>query len=124
MNKLLTLSVIFLFLLSCTGNQKPEQTEVVEPKFNTESKTSEKGTEIDFAEFKDIVLLAPDTANSDAKLMYALKKRRSTRDYTGENISLERLSNLLWAAYGVNRVEGGRTAPTIYARYPITVYVV
>lgn len=45
-------------------------------------------------------------------LLDAMAVRHSTREYSGEAISEELLSDLLWAACGVNRVEtGGRTAP-------------
>ena len=122
MKKLLAFSVVFMFLLSCTSNQKQEQ-EAVVAKVNVES-TPDKRTAINFTEFKDILLLIPDTVNNDARLMDALKKRCSSRDYAEENLSLEQVSNLLWIGYGVNRVDGRRTAPSIYARYPIIVYAV
>jgi len=114
MKELLALSIGFLFLLSCTNNQKQEQEQevvVVEPEINVESKI-DKRTEIDFTVFKDIVLLNPDTVDNDARLMDALKKRQSTRKYAEENLSLEQLSNLLWAAYGINRIDGRRTSPS------------
>ena len=126
MKELLALSIGFLFLLSCTNNQKQEQEQevvVVEPEINVESKI-DKRTEIDFTVFKDIVLLNPDTVDNDARLMDALKKRQSTRKYAEENLSLEQLSNLLWAAYGINRIDGRRTSPSTYACYPITIYAV
>ena len=44
--------------------------------------------------------------------MEALKKRHSSREFAPDALPLPLLSNLLWAAYGVNRVEGGRTAPS------------
>ena len=44
-------------------------------------------------------------------LAAALKMRRSTREYAQRGIPDELLSGLLWAAYGVNRPSGERTAP-------------
>lgn len=123
MKNLFAFSAVFLFLLSCTSNQKQEQEVVVAKVIDIES-TSDKRTAINFTEFKDILLLKPDTVNNDARLMDALKKRCSSRDYAEENLSLEQISNLLWAGYGVNRVDGRRTTATIYARYPIIVYAV
>ncbi len=41
----------------------------------------------------------------------ALASRRSTRKYSDRPIPLQLLSNLLWAAYGINRPSGERTAP-------------
>jgi len=44
-------------------------------------------------------------------LMQALQARRSTREYTPRALPTQVLSDLLWAAYGVNRPSGDRTAP-------------
>jgi nitroreductase len=44
--------------------------------------------------------------------MEALEKRHSSREFAPDALPLSLLSNLLWAAYGVNRVDGGRTAPS------------
>jgi nitroreductase len=44
-------------------------------------------------------------------LMQALQLRRSIRAYSQRALSLQTLSDLLWAAYGVNRPSGDRTAP-------------
>jgi nitroreductase len=55
-------------------------------------------------------LPAPKTAGG-MPLMQVLKLRRSTRDYADRPLPLQVLSDLLWAAYGVNRPSGDRTAP-------------
>jgi SagB-type dehydrogenase family enzyme len=57
-------------------------------------------------------------------LMQALKDRRSSRAYSGEKLPLQVLSNLLWAAFGINRPDKGmRTAPTGGNRQDIDIYV-
>jgi SagB-type dehydrogenase family enzyme len=57
-------------------------------------------------------------------LMQALKDRRSARAYSGEKLPLQVLSNLLWAAFGINRPDKGmRTAPTGGNRQDIDIYV-
>jgi nitroreductase len=44
--------------------------------------------------------------------MEALKLRRSTRAYSSRSLPLQVLSDLLWAAFGINRpATGDRTAP-------------
>ncbi|MDO9111607.1 MAG: nitroreductase family protein, partial [Desulfatirhabdiaceae bacterium] len=46
-------------------------------------------------------------------LMQVLQKRASSRDFSQEPLPPQLLSNLLWAAYGINRPEiGKRTAPS------------
>ena len=44
-------------------------------------------------------------------LMQALKLRHSTREYSDRELPLQVLSDLLWAAFGINRPSGDRTAP-------------
>jgi len=44
-------------------------------------------------------------------LMQALQLRRSTREYSQRPLSDQVLSEIMWAAYGVNRPSGDRTAP-------------
>lgn len=62
-------------------------------------------------------------------LMDALHQRRSRREFSNEPITDQQLSDLLWAAFGVNkRVEfrdklGMRTAPTARNNQEIDVYV-
>ncbi len=45
-------------------------------------------------------------------LMAALNERMSTRTFSGEKLPMQTLSNLLWAAFGINRPDGKRTAPS------------
>jgi len=56
-------------------------------------------------------------------LMQALSARQSGREFSTEKLSPQALSNLLWAAYGVNRPDGKRTAPSANNRQTIDVYV-
>ncbi|MBU0680635.1 MAG: SagB/ThcOx family dehydrogenase [Proteobacteria bacterium] len=53
----------------------------------------------------------------------SLLGRVSTRNYEVESLSLTQLSQLLWAAQGVTRASGQRTAPSAGALYPLEVYV-
>jgi SagB-type dehydrogenase family enzyme len=57
-------------------------------------------------------------------IMEALQMRKSTKSYTFKEISVQDLSNLLWAANGVNRKSGKRTAPSSYGRQYTDLYVV
>jgi nitroreductase len=45
-------------------------------------------------------------------LMQAFKERKSTREFSPRPLSEQQLSDLLWAAFGVNRPDGHRTAPS------------
>jgi nitroreductase len=56
-------------------------------------------------------------------LMQVLKDRRSSRAFSTRPLPMETLSDLLWAACGVNRPDGRRTAPTAVNWQEIDVYV-
>jgi len=56
-------------------------------------------------------------------LMEALAKRASVRAYDSTEISIQQLSNLLWASFGVNRADGKRTAPSANNKQEIDIYV-
>lgn len=56
-------------------------------------------------------------------VMQALSKRHSTRTFAKETLSLQDLSDLLWAANGINRPDGRRTAPSAMNRQDIKTYV-
>jgi len=53
----------------------------------------------------------------------ALRDRRSEREYSDDSLSLEDVSQLLWAAQGVTADWGGRTAPSAGALYPLELYL-
>ena len=74
-------------------------------------------------ETKPIQLPAPQT-DVGKPLMQVLKLRRSARAFDTKALSQQELSNLLWAAFGVNRPESGkRTAPSAMNWQEIDVYV-
>ena len=57
-------------------------------------------------------------------LMQALHSRKSTREFSVEKLPTQVLSDLLWAAFGINRPEtGGRTAPSTRNWQDIDIYV-
>jgi SagB-type dehydrogenase family enzyme len=53
----------------------------------------------------------------------ALVQRRSVRSFTEEELALDEISQLLWAAQGITAAWGGRTAPSAGALYLLEVYV-
>jgi SagB-type dehydrogenase family enzyme len=63
----------------------------------------------------------PSKSNID--MVTALEQRRTTREYSTSKLSLEDLSAILWAANGVNRPDGKRTAPSAHGRQYIDIYV-
>jgi SagB-type dehydrogenase family enzyme len=69
-----------------------------------------------------IRLVKPDTTGGKP-LMQALKERKTNRDIQEGSLTDQQLSNLLWAACGVNRPDGKRTAPSAMNKQEIDVYV-
>ena len=80
-------------------------------------------------DLKPIVLPKPQTTGG-MPLMEALSARKTTREFGADKLPLQTLSNLLWAAFGVNRAEmpgrapkPGRTAPSAMNLQEIDLYV-
>lgn len=77
-----------------------------------------------FSQEKTIQLPAPQT-EIGKPLMQALKLRSSNRVFDLKPLPLQELSNLLWAACGINRPESGkRTSPSARNWQEIDAYVV
>ena len=73
------------------------------------------------AALPEIALLPPDKTRGTA-VMQALSERKSSRVFAPEKLTRRDLSDLLWAANGVNRPDGKRTAPSALNRQDIDVY--
>jgi nitroreductase len=74
------------------------------------------------------IVLPPPKFGRAADLFSALKKRKTVRTIRKKKLSLQMLSNLLWAAWGVNRKKGpfgdpGRTAASASNSQEIDLYV-
>jgi nitroreductase len=70
------------------------------------------------------ITLPPPRSTGGKPLIEALMLRRSTREYSERPLPLQVLSDLLWAAFGVNRPSGDRTAPYWRHIMVIDVYAV
>jgi SagB-type dehydrogenase family enzyme len=74
-------------------------------------------------ELKPIKLPDPQVKGG-RPLMEVLKDRSSFRLFRSENLPLQVISNLLWAAFGINRQDTGkRTAPSAVNWQEIDIYV-
>ena len=98
------LLIVTLMLASCTTSVKQISTPI----------QAENGV---------IELLEPNIS-LQGEVMTALKERCSVREFDEKTLDLETLSNLLWAANGINRAEEGkRTAPSAVNAQDILIYV-
>lgn len=76
------------------------------------------------SETKYIVKLPEPKYESKVSVEKALFERRSIRNYKDEALTLDEVSQLLWAAQGITDRRGFRTAPSAGATYPLEIYVV
>ena len=77
-----------------------------------------------FAQEAAMSKLPPPQMEGGKPLMQILKERHSTREFSDKVLSPQVISNLLWAAAGVNRPESGkRTAPSARDWREIDIYV-
>jgi len=73
-------------------------------------------------ELSPIALPTPQT-DGGKPLMQALKLRSTSRAFAPDPLPPQTLSNLLWAAWGINRPDGRRTAPSAHNWQEVDVYV-
>jgi hypothetical protein len=78
-------------------------------------------------DLEPIILPEPEK-DGGKSLLAALQERRTTRNISSKTLPLQVLSNLLWAAFGVNRATAsfnkpGRTAPSASNSQEIDLYV-
>lgn len=73
-------------------------------------------------DLKPIPLPQPQTEGG-RPLMQVLKDRKTTREFAPDKLAPQLLSNLLWAAFGINRPDGRRTAPSAMNWQEIDIYV-
>lgn len=84
-----------------------------------------KPAEFEPAEAYGFVELPPPETAGAMSVEEAIRRRRSIRSYTDEPLSLQDISQLMWAAQGItDPAKNFRAAPSAGATYPLEVYVV
>ncbi|MCD4834079.1 MAG: SagB/ThcOx family dehydrogenase [Bacteroidales bacterium] len=75
--------------------------------------------------FAQNMIKLPEPDKTGGKpLMQALNERSSSRDFIDKELTDQQLSNLLWAAFGINREETNkRTAPSSHNNQDIEIYL-
>lgn len=108
MLKRIVLTIPLILFLSFTGCAAPELEET--PISETPSRMP--------------IELPEPRLKSSVSLEETLFQRRSFREYADAALTLEEVSQLLWAAQGITVEWGGRTVPSAGALYPPEVYLV
>jgi SagB-type dehydrogenase family enzyme len=76
------------------------------------------------AQMQKVIKLPEPKRQDGVPLTEALAQRRSVREFSARELSLEEISQILWAAQGISEsAEGFRTAPSAGALYPLEIYV-
>jgi len=81
------------------------------------------GATLALAQETKVMALPKPEMTGGRPLMEVLKDRKTIRTISNKPLPAQTLSNLLWAACGVNRPDGRRTAPTAMNAQEIDVYV-
>ena len=86
------------------------------------------GTASSLAQSPESITLAKPQTEGGKSVLAALSKRRTNRNISSQKLPAQTLSNLLWAAFGVNRQKGpfagpGRTAASASNSQEIDLYV-
>lgn len=85
---------------------------------NCRTTTNEEPTMI----FNEEIALVQPRKVAGLSINEALALRKSYREYADTTLSLQEISEVLWAAVGVNRPDGKRTSPSALAIYPVQVF--
>lgn len=82
------------------------------------------GLHAELQRLSGVTFLPTHTAKRGTDIMTTLKIRKTDRNYSDKEISLQDISDILWAAGGINRENGNLTAPTAMNRQEIVIYTV
>jgi SagB-type dehydrogenase family enzyme len=74
-------------------------------------------------ELKVIKLDTPDKTGGQP-LLQVFANRQSNREFAPDQLKMKDLSTLLWAANGINRTDGKRTAPSAINAQDVDIYVI
>ena len=75
------------------------------------------------AQVIETIPLPPAQKTGGIPVMEAFQLRKSERSFSSKEMTTQQLSNLLWAAYGINRPDGFRTVPAAKNWYEFDIYV-
>ena len=82
------------------------------------------GNEITDRDASEATIQLPTPSyGGDISVEAALLQRRSIRNYGDQPLSVEQVSQLLWAAQGITDSAGHRTAPSAGALYPLEIFL-
>jgi len=81
-------------------------------------------TAVAMSQSNETISLPAPRVDGDFSVERALRERRSVREFSRAALTTAEVSQLLWAAQGVTRRDGLRTAPSAGALYPLELHLV
>ena len=75
------------------------------------------------AQVIETIPLPPAQTTGGMPLMEAFQLRKSQRSFSSKELTSQHISNLLWAAYGINRPDGFRTVPAAKNWFEYDIYL-
>lgn len=88
------------------------------------SKTQDETSVVQIVLPGDSIALPQPDYRSGNSIEAVLKSRKSRLDFSEKVLTLKQVSQLLWAAQGINVDWGDRTAPSSKSTYPLTVFLI
>lgn len=122
---LLSISLTLMILITMSGHTgSSKHSQLVNDEPNLSKMTQDKQ--------EQFIQLPEPRFDSDFSIEKVMLKRRSHRNFVKSALSLEDLSQVLWAAYGITKADksrdifrgGFRTAPSAGATFPLEVYAI
>jgi len=86
--------------------------------------TQEESSAVELVLPADEISLPLPDYRSASSIELVLKNRKTRLDFTDTALTLKQVSQILWAAQGVNVDWGDRTAPSAKSTYPLTVFLI
>lgn len=77
-----------------------------------------------FAAENKMVELPTPKKSGGMPVFQVLAERESNREFSGKELTLQQMSDLLWSGFGVNRENGKRTAPSALNYQEVSLYAV
>lgn len=71
----------------------------------------------------ETIKLPKPKLKSSFSIEEAILKRRSVRSYSSRALTMDQISQLLWACQGITDAKGFRAAPSAGALYPLEIYL-
>lgn len=121
---LLVLVSLLISLISCNGLREVSSyiTHTIKEKSKDNAGEEEDKTKNNMRG-EEIMLPQPEL-ESDISLEEALNSRRSVRNFSSKELSLNQISQILWAAQGITQESTGfRTSPSAGALYPLEIFL-